>query len=99
MLSSDSPQQLDTKTPVAIECERMMQLLVAENARLARKQEQLQLIVADLSEVSECQSVALAYVDELVAKYGRREDCVANGSQTGASLREAAAEVFELEEL
>lgn len=45
------------------------------------------------------QSVALAYVDELVAKYGRRDDGARSSSQTRASPYSAAAGVFELEEL
>lgn len=143
-LTLDSTQQLDSMTPVATKCERMT-LLVAENARLTHKQDQLQQIVTDLNEyalrlerdveMSDSkatqlarelqhhrkltisalamyhsarhqlaaaelrQSVALAYVDELVAKYGRRYDGARSSSHTGASPCSAAAGVFELEEL
>lgn len=44
------------------------------------------------------QRVALAYVDELVAKYGRRDDGATSRSRTG-DWQCAAAEVIELEEL
>ncbi|GAB9465279.1 hypothetical protein Gpo141_00002691 [Globisporangium polare] len=145
MITSGLVQQLDTTTPEMPEGERMTQLLVAENAQLTRKHEQLQQVVADLSEyalrlerdveISDCkatqlarelchhrklttsalamyhsarhqlaaaelrQSVALAYVDELVAKYGRRDDGVVNSCQARTSSRTAPSEAYELEEL